>query len=49
MVAQFLTVIQKLRLCSVEIEYFVDSWGWSIVGDFGNDLQAAAENMGRIF
>ena len=42
-------ITQKSRICSANKETFVDYWGWSIVGDLENVLQATAENAGRIF
>ena len=42
-------IISKLRLFTEDIEAFVYSWGWYIVGDMENGGQAAAEHMDGIF
>ena len=42
-------MIQKSRLCSEEIGYFVDRWVWSLVGDLENVWQAADDYVGRLF
>ena len=42
-------VIWKSIPCSVEIEYFVDSWGQYIVGELENYGMAAAERVGQLF
>ena len=43
-----LMMIQKSRLCLIDIEAFVHHWAWSIVGDLENGGQANVEHVGQI-
>ena len=42
-------IIRKSRLFSEEIEYFVNCWGWPIVGDLESGGQTVAEHVGQHF
>ena len=41
-------IIRKIRLCSAEVESFVDCWGQSFAGALENVGQDDAEHLGRI-